>query len=480
VRTEGAPPSIAAENRARGTTAWRLPGERKLIGGEAHGPVEGYVAHQAVAAGEVQRVYVNAPGAHAVTLSVYRMGWYGGRGGRLVLQSRPLPAVRQPPCTHRSSTGLTECRWRGTLSFAIPPALPSGVYIVKFQASDGAQADTLFVVRPRHRAKLLVQLPTATWEAYNSWGGDSLYPGGKPVRATGTTQGVEVSYDRPYATQTGAGEFFIREVAMVRFLERHGYPVAYTTIDSIDSDPRQVNGARALVDVGHSEYWSQRAARAFMHARDRGTNLLFFSSDTMAWGVRFAPATRASSTAGQPGHRIISYKQFAAHDPDRAHPSGLFPQGGAGLVGSAFDGCITPRVRQPGPPVYRLYAWAPSPSLTPRWLFAHSGVSASTRIAGIVGYELDARTIASPPGAIVVGAGGGVCAPENEPAPAHGTLAQSTLYTAHSGAFVFAAGTLAWLYGLEPVPQASPDAPTRPDPRVVAITDNLLARALRR
>jgi hypothetical protein len=127
-----------------------------------------------------------------------------------------------------------------------------------------------------------------------------------------------------------------------------------------------------------------------------------------------------------------------------------------------------------------MYAWAPSPSLQPRWLFAHSGVSAGTQIAGIVGYELDTRTLAAPRGTLVVGEGGGACAPETEPAPARGALAQSTLYVARSGAFVFATGTLGWLYGLEAVPQASPQAPPRPDPRVVAITENLLARALRR
>ena len=140
---------------------------------------------------------------------------------------------------------------------------------------------------------LLVEIPTATYEAYNAWGGDSLYPGGsKPVGRTGTSQGVEVSYDRPYDSQTGAGQFFIREVAMVRFLERYGYPVSYTTIESIDGDPGQVEGARALMDVGHSEYWSARDERAFARARDRGTSLIFISSDTMAWRVRFAPASR--------------------------------------------------------------------------------------------------------------------------------------------------------------------------------------------
>lgn len=480
VRTQGAPPSIAAENREPGTTAWRLPGPPSLLGGAAHGPVAGYVAEQALAPGQTERVYVNAPGARTVRVGVYRMGWYGGTGGRLVLQSGPLPVVAQPRCTHRFSTGLTECRWHATLSFRVPPALASGVYVAKLDASTGAQSDCLFVVRSSGRTPLLVELPTATYEAYNAWGGDSLYPGGsKLVDITGTTQGVEVSYDRPYESQTGAGQFFIREVAMVRFLERYGYPVSYTTIESIDGDPAQVEGARGLMDVGHSEYWSARAEGAFARAREEGTSLMFVSSDTMAWRVRFGRATPASSQAGEPDHVIVAYKETASRDPDRGQPSGIFPLGGAPLVGSAYDGCITPRVPGPGPPVYRYYAWAPSPGLQPSWLFAGTGVTASTRIPGIVGYELDQRTTATPPGTALVGSSVAVpCMRADEPSPTHGTVAESTLYQARSGALVFATGTLGWEYALSPVPQASPDAPSAPDPRVVAITRNLLGRVL--
>jgi hypothetical protein len=407
------------------------------------------------------------------------MGWYGGRGGRLVLRSARLALVAQPPCVHRSSTGLTECDWHATLTFPIPQALTSGVYIVKLHASTGAQSDCLFVVRPVHPPALLVQIPTATYEAYNAWGGDSLYPGGgRRVGLSGTDQGVEVSYDRPYDSQTGAGQFFIREVAAVRFLERYGYPVGYTTGDSLDGDPLEARGARALIDVGHSEYWSAGEERAFESARERGTSLLFLSSDTSAWRVRFAAATRASSQAGERDHRIIAYKELAALDPDRGAPSGPFPLGGAPLVGSAYDGCITPRVAQSGPPVYRYYSWRPSPGLKPAWLFAGSGITASSSIPGIVGYELDERTPSTPPGTTVVGSGAGACMPESEPSPVHGSLAESTLYTAPSGALVFATGTLGWEYALSPVPQASPDAPIAADPRVVAMTRNLIARVL--
>ena len=477
--------SIAAENRLPGTNAWRLPGPANLIGGEARGAIAGYVAQQAISPGQTQRVYVRAPGARTVVVQVYRMGWYWGTGGRLVLQSSSLPAVRQPPCTHRYSTGLTECDWHATLSFAIPEALPSGVYIVKLSASNGAQSDCLFVVRSARPAPLLVEIPTATYEAYNAWGGDSLYPGGaRLVGVTHTHQGVEVSYDRPYDSQTGAGQFFIREVAMVRFLERYGYPVSYTTIESIDGDPGQVLGPthpRALIDVGHSEYWSQRDEQAFARARDRGTSLIFISSDTMAWRVRFQDASNASSQAGKRDHVIVAYKENVARDPDRAQPSGLFPQGGANLVGSAYDGCITPRVKESAPahpPVYRYYAWHPAPSLEPAWLFAGSGVTAASSIPGIVGYELDQRAPGAPPATKVIGGGSAPCMSAREPSPVRGQSADSTLYTARSGALVFATGTLGWEYALAPVPQASPDAPLKPDPRVVAMTRNLLARVL--
>jgi hypothetical protein len=481
VRTVGAPSSIAAENRAAGTTAWRLPGPADEIGGAAHGAIAGYVSAQAVAPGQAESVYVDAPGSRTVAADVYRMGWYGGRGGRLVLASRPLPAQRQPRCTHRFSTGLTECRWHATITFTIPTALTSGVYIVKLSGSSGAQSDSLFVLRAASPPPLLVEIPTASYEAYNAWGGDSLYPGGsRRVGITGTDQGVEVSYDRPYESQTGAGQFFIRDVAIVRFLERYRYPVGYTTIESIDGDPAQLDGARAVIDVGHSEYWSQRDESAFAAARDGGTSLIFISSDTLAWRVRFAPATSASSEAGQPDHRIVAYKEFVARDPDRADATGVFPGGGAALVGSAYDGCITPRVHVPGPPVYRYYSWRPSPALEPAWLFAGSGVGAASSIPGVVGYELDERTSATPRGTQLIGTGAGVpCGSEAEPSPAHGSLAETTLYTAPSGALVFATGTLGWEYALSPVPQASPDAPRAPDPRVVAITRNLLARVLR-
>jgi hypothetical protein len=482
VRTTGPQPTIAAENRHPGTTAWRLPGPAGDVGGGAHGDVAGYVSEQAIGPGGTETIYVSAPGARAIQIRVFRMGWYGGTGGREVLSSDRLSASVQPACTHRFATGLTECDWHPTLRFVIPAALPSGVYIATLSAG-ARESDCLFVVTAARPQPLLAQLPTSTYEAYNAWGGDSLYPGGADrVGVTGTTQGVEVSYDRPYDSVTGAGQFFARDVAMVRFLERYGYAVSYTTSESIDERPGQLAGHRALIDFGHSEYWSQRQEDAFARARDAGTSLLFFGSDTLAWRIRYGPASPAAGRAGGPDHLIVAYKEHAGLDPDRSQPTGAFADGGAALTGSAYVGCITPRLIGPGPPTYHYYSWAPAPGLQPAWLFAGSGVTATTRIAGIVGYELDERTPSSPPGTVEVGGGATPCqrtAEVGEPVAGDGRdLAETTIYTARSGALVFNTGTLGWELGLEPVPSASPDAPVAPDPRLVAMTRNLLARVL--
>ncbi len=482
VRTRGTAPTIAQENRARGTRGWRLAGPAAQIGGVGTGTVRGYVAEQAVLPGQLQSIDVSAPGARKVTIRIYRMGWYGGLGGHEVLTARGLTVAAQPACRHSAATGPTECRWHPTLRFRIPAALPTGVYIAKLSALTGA-SDCLFVVRSRRPQPLLAQLPTATYEAYNGWGGDSLYPGGASVRSTGTTQGVSVSDQRPYDSVTGAGQFFARDVAMIRFLERYGYPVSYTTSESVDQDPGQVNGHRALIDFGHSEYWSERQVHAFARAARAGTSLLFFGSDALAWRVRFA-STRGRG--GRPGHTMIADKRRVSGIPGHALAASVFPDHGARLTGSAYTGCITPRLPRPGPPVYRYYAWTAAPPMRPRWLFAGSGIRAGVPIRGIVGYELDEQIRARSAGAIRVGGGGAPCQPgvaaePGQPGPgAGGAVADTTLRTLPSGALVFDTGTLGWELGLDPVPSASLDAPPAPDPRVVRMTRNLLGHVLRR
>jgi hypothetical protein len=453
---DGDPRSVEEENKQPGSSDWMLHGAR------ARGHIRGYVAEQSIRPGQTQSVYVDAPRSRWIRIDVYRMGWYGGRGGRLVLSTRKLRPHHQRACTHDSHTGLVECHWRPSLGFQMPPGLTSGVYVVKLMSDTGAASDCMFVLEAATEAKpspLLVQLSTATYEAYNGWGGNSLYPGGDLVGITGTTQGVEVSFDRPYKTRTGAGQLFSRDLAAVQFVEREGYDATYTTGPSIDANPAQALGHKMLLDVGHSEYWSQRTADAFQRARDSGTNLAFLSSNTMVWRVRYE------------GHRMVGYKEHASLDPNRTEPTGLMPLAGAPITGTAWQQCVTPRAapRGSGRTSYHYYPWRPSASLQPDWLFKDTGLTPSSLVRGIVGYEPDRTVPASPPGTQVVGSGNTLC---QGGGPVLG-VGQSTLYTAPSGALVFSSGTLGWQLALTPMPDESPDAPRVADPRLVKLTENL-------
>src|SRR5512132_2863292 len=80
---------VIVENRRPGTSGWRIahPGPADAI--------EGWADHVSAAAGERVRLYVSTT-APRFQVRAYRMGWYGGRGARLVWRSPPLPGRRQP------------------------------------------------------------------------------------------------------------------------------------------------------------------------------------------------------------------------------------------------------------------------------------------------------------------------------------------------------------------------------------------------
>src|SRR5205807_7488832 len=133
---------------------------------------------------------------------------------------------------------------------------------------------------------LLVQVPANTWQAYNDWGGRSLYSGpNEPA-------GYRVSFDRPFA---GGHDAAFRgeqaplaiEIQVVRFLERNGYDVAYQTDLDTDRDPASLLTHRLVMVAGHDEYWTKTIRDAFDAARDRGVNLAFMGANIGFWQMRY-------------------------------------------------------------------------------------------------------------------------------------------------------------------------------------------------
>ena len=131
---------------------------------------------------------------------------------------------------------------------------------------------------------ILFQTSDTTWQAYNTWGGNSLYVGSPAGRA------YKVSYNRPFITRAGETSYdwlFSAEYPMIRWLEANGYNVSYTT--GVDTDRRGnlLTNHKVFLSVGHDEYWSGGQRANVEAARNAGVNLAFFSGNEVFWKTRW-------------------------------------------------------------------------------------------------------------------------------------------------------------------------------------------------
>jgi hypothetical protein len=110
-----------------------------------------------------------------------------------------------------------------------------------------------------------------------------------------------------------------------------------------------------------------------------------------------------------------------------------------------------------------------TPVNTDTWIFDGTGIAAGDSFPGIVGYEYDHMAPADqrPDGLTVVAR-----------SAVNGFLGQDTsasaLYTAESGAIVFAAGTIAWPWGLDDYGHESYGAFA--NPKLQKLTANIIDR----
>ena len=149
-----------------------------------------------------------------------------------------------------------------------------------------------------------------TWEAYNSWGGKSLYPFSLDGK-----RALRVSFDRPFDWRwRGAQNPLGWELPLVRFIEREGYDVSYQSDVATDANPDSLLSHRVVVDAGHDEYWSRRMRDGWEAARGKGVNLAFMGANDAYWQV--------AMEAG--GRTLMSYKSADDPNPDPAARTNLF------------------------------------------------------------------------------------------------------------------------------------------------------------
>ena len=100
---------IVVENQLPGSSGWDI--EWGGAGNDIAGQVKGYAGATSVNKGESINLHISVSPAQSYTIDVFRMGWYGGQGGRLMQHIGPLNGTPQATCPVNPTTGLIECAW---------------------------------------------------------------------------------------------------------------------------------------------------------------------------------------------------------------------------------------------------------------------------------------------------------------------------------------------------------------------------------
>lgn len=421
---------IVRENAHEGTSGWW----------GKHAPahaIEAYTSHCSLHPGEALELHVSTRPSARYRVEVYRLGWYGGKGARLMTRyprdgdlrglAREVPLPRPGP-------HIDSAAWPVTDTILLGSDWVSGVYLARLVLTSGEHAGldafAPFVLRASRqapRADILVQQPVTTAQAYNNWGGKSLYTS----NSSDQQAAVKVSFDRPYAAWSelvvNARWPFVWDYHLLRYLEREGFHVAYTTDIDTHREPWSLLGHRLLMTSGHDEYWTREMRDAFEDRLRAGVNLACMGANTCYWQIRLEDDERT----------MVEYR-WRAQDPesDRALKTELFrnlqprrPE--CQLWGVQYqDG-----LGKPGEP--RDYQLVPG-CLDHPWMRG-TGFEHPATLKGLVGYEWDAiQEGAQPPKATVF------FHYEHE-------LSNADLlaWRHPSGAQVFAAGSLQLAWGLD-------------------------------
>jgi hypothetical protein len=303
-------PSRAAtvrENALPGDASWGIAST-----GKPH-QVEGYLDRASIRPGEKLHLFARSSAA-SIAVKVFRMGWYGGRQARLLARYVNVPVPRQPdPVMVAAATRtVSAAGWRPVLTVSTN-GFPPGDYLFRLADASGAASYAPLTVRaPTTAGSVVIVNAVTTWQAYNDFGGYSLYHG--PNGAT-ATRAYAVSLDRPYSYGLGSADFFGNERPLVALAERLGLALSYVTSPDLDADPHLLDGARAVISLGHDEYWSSAMRANVTAARNQGTNVAFLGANAVYRHIRYG-----STTTG-PRRLEIDYKSFSLDPMSSTNPA---------------------------------------------------------------------------------------------------------------------------------------------------------------
>ena len=364
---------VQRENAKSGTAQWAdaipLRFSADFTRRKTKPRVEGYFGATSVGCGE--KTPLTIIGAPKADISIYRIGYYKAAGARLVM-------------TIKSAT-----------SFTANSKTPPGEYLVKLDSPGRVSSFVPIVVRSQSLKNDITFVSSVmTWQAYNQWGGTSLYKGADGKRET---RAESVSFDRPFDGD-GAGQFRYMEEPLVQLFEQLGIDTNYIT--DIDLDKAERINSGSIVLGGHSEFWSYSMRSVIEKAVATGKNLIVLG--------------------GNSGYAqtLIDNRLLIGRNPfrDLGMPESK-------ILGSQF------------------FALGIRKDLESQNTWPFSVLGRDAVIKGIYGYEADTALGTIGPGVEILARA--TISPTEK-----GFVAMSTYYSAPSGATVLNMGTNGWVCGM--------------------------------
>lgn len=442
---------ITVENARAGSSDWTLTTPNTASN------IVGYCHDMSVTAGGTMKVYVNTSPAAQYTARIYRMGYYGGAGARLMATYGPVQGVSYaaPSVPYEN---LYECVWpNGGFDIAIGADWVSGVYLGKLTRQDnGQQSYVYFVVRDTREADIMVKVSDFNWHAYNPYGAGSLYNS-----ASGGTYSfnVRVSLDRPVnhsamfpmsnqSRMQGSGEFLSLEWPMIYVLEQRGYDVTYISCMDAHTGNAAFSRVLGMFTIGHDEYWTTQMYTNVQNAVNAGMGAAFMSGNATFCYIALSPSLatgRADRTIKRSAMVNTENQLMGTKTPSQFNDYGDFI-------------CTMPN----------------------HWIYAGTGMVLGDRITNLIGWEMHDGSLKNDPTMVVWS--------QNRPtgtwpALVWGGRYQCTEYRAPvTGQPVISGSTCWWVSHMGPAPghinhgayDTDPDAGAFPsDERVNKMTTNI-------
>jgi len=461
--------AILDENALPGTTSWRISANTSTTA------IQGFANATNVQVGQNLDLYVDTK-LPSYYVEAFRMGWYQGKGARLIYTTQRQRGIAQPACPVDGYHMVSCYNWKISAVMLVSPKFIPGDYLLKLVGSDGSSSYIPVTVwDPTSSSTYVVVNRSMIEQGWNTYGGFSFYQGTGPCIIDNSSYPVcnrarVVSFDRPYDTGNGSSDFLTNEYPLVALMEKEGLDVSYITDITLSSYPHVLDHHKVLISLDHDEGWTYEERLALQTAQAHGLNAVFFGAAAMVRHDRLEPSILGLN------RQVVDFRN-AYEDPLNGKAPGMQITGNTwesppaswsplSQIGVQYSGYLAPNIFVP-----MIVSDAKS------WVYQGTGLVNGSSLVNVIASDFDhvIPSPSEPPNLQVL---------SHSPVPVNEGTASGQVWNGNSYSDmvyftnpISHAGTIdtgnnVWVGDLNRCTTAT--YPTCPAPQLIAITNNIL------